>query len=189
MRRLLLILTLAVLATPAAASASRFDRHGQHRPQPAVTAAGRNAMQNRPLKRGRGPKPAPQPTGSVQAAAAQSGDASVSGDGDIVVSLNGTIIGTLGSGRIEIVSARQQPQVTVSGGQCIARGRSVEICVGTNLSFSVMNGTFKLTIAGANIHASIVGQGSVSARGSGSTVVNGTTTVAWSLRKTKPVLL
>lgn len=97
------------------------------------------------------------------------------------------MIGSLGSGRIEIDWSRQAPHVTISGGQCSNRSKTAVICSGSNLSFSVMDGTFKAILSGNNLHASLVGHGSVSAKGAGSTVVDGSSTVPWSGRGSKTV--
>ena len=86
----------------------------------------------------------------------------------IVASRDGAILGTVGRGRITLFDGPRgtNTRSRLSGCRTMRRvGRHTRVCTGRNLSFSVVDGTWRLALRGSRINASAVLRGSTRLEG------------------------
>ena len=106
------------------------------------------------------------------ALAADTGDGTLSvkrGRGAIVLKLNGTVIGRVKSGRVQVKDFRplDANDPVLTGCKVRRIGAGVSVCKGRNLGFRVDDGRFNVSVQGSGISISAVGRGPVTVDGAG----------------------
>lgn len=90
----------------------------------------------------------------------------------IVTSSSGTILGTVGRGRVLVTDYPRGTRTKISLSGCDTRkriNRRTVACAGRNLSFSVVDGRWRVVLRGARINAGAVVEGSVTLEGTSGT--------------------
>ena len=93
-----------------------------------------------------------------------------------VTSSGGTILGRVAKGRIVVTDYPRGARTKVSFSGCDTKkriSRRTVVCAGSNLSFSVVDGRWRVVLRGRGVNASAVLQGSVTLEGSGGTYAIG----------------
>ena len=86
----------------------------------------------------------------------------------IVTSSSGTILGSVGRGRLVVTNYRRGARTKISLSGCDTRkrlGRRTVVCAGRGLGFSVVDGRWRVHLRGGRINASAVVEGSVTLEG------------------------
>jgi hypothetical protein len=118
---------------------------------------------------------APSASAQFERALADGGESLTLDDGRgyaIVTSSSGTILGTVGRGRVVVTNYRRGARTKISFSGCDTRkrlGRRTVVCAGRGLSFSVVDGRWRVHIRGARINAGAVVEGSVTLEGTSGT--------------------
>jgi hypothetical protein len=85
-----------------------------------------------------------------------------------VVSREGTILGSVGRGRIVIFDMERGAETSVRVTGCETRrrrGEATTVCIGRALRFSVVKGAWRVTMIGQNIDAAAVVEGAATIEG------------------------
>ncbi len=114
---------------------------------------------------------APSAHAQFERAAAAGGQSLTLEDGRgyaIVTSSSGTILGSVGRGRLVVTNYRRGARTKISLSGCDTRtriNRRTVVCAGRGLSFSVVDGRWRVLLRGTRINASAVVVGSVTLEG------------------------
>jgi hypothetical protein len=114
----------------------------------------------------------------VALAADTPGDGTLSvkrGRGALVLKLNGTVIGRVRNGRVQVKDFRpldaNDPILTGCSPRVRRIGAEISVCKGRNVGFRVDDGRFNVSVRGSGISISAVGRGLVTVDGVGDTGV------------------
>ena len=121
---------------------------------------------------------------AAQAIAAQTGIELVGGTGRATLDLRGAVLGTLGRGRLSVMTlpGRDRPSVLVQGYTWTrVEGRST-VYGGQNIRFRIFRGSWRVRLAGSGINASAVGRGIVGLAGTGRYSLTGSDYRSWPAR-------
>ncbi len=94
----------------------------------------------------------------------------------VVTSSSGTILGSVGRGRIVVTNYPRGARTKISLSGCDRRkriARRTVVCAGRGLSFSVVDGRWRVHLRGTRINASAVVEGSVTLEGTAGTYAIG----------------
>jgi hypothetical protein len=98
------------------------------------------------------------------------------GRGQIGLRLNGTVIGRLGNGKVQIRDQRPfdgiDPQFTGCKPKLRHPSLGMSVCQGKNIGFRALDSRYGVTVRGSGIFLSAVGRGTVTIDGAGDLGVN-----------------
>jgi len=118
---------------------------------------------------------------SAVAASAASGVSLTGGSGRVVMTLRGSVLGTLDRGKITVGLNGGGTQIYVDGTNLkqhtLVDGRVAY--TGTDLRFRVFRGGWRVVIDGTGINASAGGRGLISLRGTGEYSIDGRAPLQW----------
>lgn len=86
----------------------------------------------------------------------------------VVRSREGSILGSVARGRVRVTDVRRGPRTSIVLSGCKTRrqiDRRTVLCVGRNISFSVLGGAWQVRLAGPGINASAKLKGNVTLQG------------------------